>query len=439
MIHYLLLGIKLKNTADNYEPYTASIYYKIIIFWLVLNKQTINSLTIANLFIAIFTWYWSLFFKFTRRLKMDNSTKNLSSPSSDESTEDFYHGYFDMRITLILFVTYSVIVTPVAIGLLYSIIWYEHNGCDSRRTLVNRLVSPICWTCIIFFIVPQLIDLCRYFYGPYSHKLCFFNLYIKNVLPIMNMFFFTFIAIAKYFSIFVLKNPLVYMDDFWCRFICLFVVISSILIQFIYDFLPGKYTINYFICTGINPALDKNVETAIIRNYSMFGACILLLIVSVFVHFRVSLFKQKMKSSDHLMPQVYEKKTLTGGLIQLANGLFLIFHFILLLKVQSLDMTKMDVYPNYLYLYYIHMWLAPNFSLMISFLYFGRNRPMREMVFREFRYLLTGHIDVNDASQECYNLNVWIENILILSLQSSFSIKDNSNLLPSGAQKEHMK
>ena len=66
----------------------------------------------------------------------------------------------------------------------------------------------------------------------------------------------------------------------------------------------------------------------------------------------------------------------------------------------------MDVYPNYLYLYYIHMWLAPNFSLMISFLYFGRNRPMREMVFREFRYLLTGHIDVNDASQECYNINV---------------------------------
>ena len=32
LIHYLLLGIKLKNTADNYEPYTASIYYKIIIF-----------------------------------------------------------------------------------------------------------------------------------------------------------------------------------------------------------------------------------------------------------------------------------------------------------------------------------------------------------------------------------------------------------------------
>ena len=110
---------------------------------------------------------------------------------------DFYSGYFQLRPSLIFFASYSAVITPMAIGLLYFIIWFELNGPDSRRTFINRLVSPICWASIIFFLVPQNIDFFRYFYGPYSHNLCYFNLYIKNVLTVVNIFFFAFITISR--------------------------------------------------------------------------------------------------------------------------------------------------------------------------------------------------------------------------------------------------
>ena len=334
---------------------------------------------------------------------MENSTKNQSSLFSDESTEDFYHGFFQMRLSLILFASYSVIVTPIAIGFLYSIIWYEHNGSESRRTLVNQLVSPICWTCIAYIAIPQSVDFCRYFNGPHSHVLCNLNLYMKNVLTVMFMLFLICIAISKYVSIFVLKNPLVFLDDFWCRAICLWAFLISSLIQFVLDFLPGKYQLNYFICTGKNPEFDANKELKVLRHYSLLGGCILALAVSIFVRIRVSYYKKKVNSqADHLVINSFDKKLLTGDLIPITLGILSIFQLMLVYKMQTLDMTKMDVYPNYLYIYYHHFWLLPNFSLILTILYYARNQPLREMVVRELKNMLSRYSYFN----ECYSLNV---------------------------------
>jgi len=306
-----------------------------------------------------------------------------------------------MKPSLIFFATYSAVITPIAIVVLYFIIWFEHNGPDTRRTLINRLVSPICWVCIFFFVVPQSIDFLRYFNGPYSHELCYFNLFTKNVLTVMVMFFFAIITVLRYISVFMVNNRFIYLDDFWSRFICLWVTLVSIFIQSVLEYLPGKHPLNYFVCTGKNPALDTNQEANIIRNYSMVAGCIMVTFVYIFVYFKILLFQRKdVQPLAHICSP--DMKPMTDYLIVVSFILFTILHLILLFKIQSLDMTKMDVYPNYIYLYYLHLWLLPNFSIMLTLLYFARNHQLRETLMREMRSTISNIM----GSRKMYDINV---------------------------------
>ena len=176
---------------------------------------------------------------------------------SNISEEDYYHEFFHPRFSLIIISALSVILTPLVIALLYSIIWFERNCSDSKRTLINRLVSAICRTCICFFILPQSIDLFRYIYGPLPHRLCYFNLYIKNVFTIQDMVFTNAILISKYVYIFVLKNPLGFQDEFWYKFVFLWSTVFSYTSQFVLDFIPGKF--NYNLQSEIEFFNQKNI------------------------------------------------------------------------------------------------------------------------------------------------------------------------------------
>ena len=61
------------------------------------------------------------------------------------SSMDFYEGLFEVKPSLVFFVSFASVGTPVVILLLYSIIWYEYHGSDLKRTIVNRMVTHICW------------------------------------------------------------------------------------------------------------------------------------------------------------------------------------------------------------------------------------------------------------------------------------------------------
>jgi hypothetical protein len=295
---------------------------------------------------------------------------------------DFYQEYFELRPSLVLFLLYSVLTIPITISLLSYIIWFEHNGPDSRRNLINRLVSPICAVSIFYIVFPQSIDFLRYFFGPYPHLLCYFNLFMKNILVVMSLFFFTFITLSQYVSIFILRNPLGYYDDFWSRFICMWVTLGTVLIQSALDFLPGKHPVNYYVCTGKNPALDTNKETKTIRNYSIMVGCLVVIIVYIFVQIKIKLYEKNLVTAT---VGVQDKKPLTDYLIVVSYIIYAIVHVILLFKIQELDNTKMGVFPNYLYLYYNQFGSIPNFSIMLTSLYFARNHQLRKTLVREIR------------------------------------------------------
>jgi hypothetical protein len=109
---------------------------------------------------------------------------------------------------------------------------FPQNGSQNNVAFENDFLMN--------FFVCDVVDLMRYIYGPLSHNVCYFNLYVKNVSTILTIIFFNSILIFKYIFIFVLKNPLGFQDEFWTRFIYVWAITFTLLSQFVLDFIPGR-------------------------------------------------------------------------------------------------------------------------------------------------------------------------------------------------------
>jgi hypothetical protein len=65
------------------------------------------------------------------------------------------------------------------------------------------------------------------------------------------------ILVFKYIFIFVIRKPILNMDDFWVTFLNIWIIGFSFLAQGILVFFQeGAKHINFYLCTGLNPAAD---------------------------------------------------------------------------------------------------------------------------------------------------------------------------------------
>ena len=180
-----------------------------------------------------------------------------------------------------------------------------------------------------------------------------------------------------------------YHDDLFYCFICMWVTLCSIIIQFVLDFLPGKSTIGRHICTGTNPDLDIYKDMKIIRSYSLIFGGLLLFLVYTFVSIKISIFKR-----DTTIPplstaiQNLKQKPLADYIVFASIILVTLINTSVSLKIQSIDMKESHIFPNYLYLYYIHLWLFHFYSIVFLITYLIRNKPIRDSFCREVKSLL---------------------------------------------------
>jgi hypothetical protein len=70
-----------------------------------------------------------------------------------EDGQDFFSGLFENRPSKLAFVFSSIVGGLVLLPMVYSIIWYERYGSDTKRTMLNKFVSSLCWTCFEYFVV----------------------------------------------------------------------------------------------------------------------------------------------------------------------------------------------------------------------------------------------------------------------------------------------
>jgi hypothetical protein len=118
----------------------------------------------------------------------------------------------------------------------------------------------------------------------------------------------------------------------------------------------------------------------------MFLGCFFTIAVYTFVFIRIKIYKAT--GDKHLRSKILEaldKKSLTDYLITLFYIIFVCIHLVLILKINSLDSSKMHVYPNYLYVYYYNLLMISVFSITLTLLYCARNRPLRKALLRKIR------------------------------------------------------
>ena len=150
------------------------------------------------------------------------------------------------------------VLTP----LLYIIIWYEQYGSDHPRTLLNQLVTSLCWNGILHNLISIPAEIALDLCGPLSQNFCSFHFIIKNSLICHLTFMINFIILVKYISIFMLNNPTEILSDLWCFYLNILSFVFSIVSQIVFILLPGINPIGIYICNGLNP---REVKPNIIK------------------------------------------------------------------------------------------------------------------------------------------------------------------------------
>ena len=175
---------------------------------------------------------------------MTNRNGNFEQCALLFTNETFFWVAFQARASKTFAITTSGLLTFTDIALLYAAIWYERFGSDNKRTLVNRLFTSLCWTCMACVAV-SLLDIVRYSAGPPPQIICKLQLFLRTIFKAMIVLFYDAITVSRYIFIFWLKNPTAVEDSFWNLFINIRIVIGCPIYATVYSLMPGRQVI-YF-------------------------------------------------------------------------------------------------------------------------------------------------------------------------------------------------
>jgi hypothetical protein len=319
-----------------------------------------------------------------------NETGKVDNHSQALMTEDTQQD--SAKIACMIFAATAV---PIVTILLYSIIWYEHFGLDAKRTIINKLLSSALFTCIEFVIFVQLPDIARYVFGPLPKFVCLFQFIMKNATSLQILLFFDGIIVARYFYIFYLKNPAGFQDEFWNRFISIWVFAFSSISQAAFVYLPGRQPLNYYICVGKITDLEMMAPLKINSIMGLSG--VLTFFAHVVIGIKIHKFKRKVapilkntsfKERRYDFLRSIENQSLTDLTTTACNIIASFTTFILLGKQYIIKPTDVNVYPNYIYIYLLHL-VTPLLSIItLCVLYYARNAAMRKTMLREAKAFL---------------------------------------------------
>lgn len=115
----------------------------------------------------------------------------------------------------------------------------------------------------------------------------------------------------------------------------------------------------------------------------MFFATLLSIIIYIVVIIRIKIFK---KHGRHITAfDNTERKSLTGYMISVFVIVFVCLHLALVVKINTLDLSKVRKFPNYIFVYYYHLLMPSVFNSSLTILYYVRNKSLRCAVFRKLK------------------------------------------------------
>jgi len=136
------------------------------------------------------------------RLTMMNSSTVLK-----RNQELYFQGFQEAKASIWIILFTSTFICCICWILSFGIVWYERFGSDSRRTLMNKLVSSIYLSAIVEVPIIQLAEISRFFYGPYEESTCYLLTSLKNSFKWQILLLLDLVIGSRYVFGFWLKNP----------------------------------------------------------------------------------------------------------------------------------------------------------------------------------------------------------------------------------------
>ena len=206
------------------------------------------------------------------------------------------------------------------------------------------------------------------------------------------MLFLDCIMLMRYISIFWLKNPAAFQDEFWSLFANLWVVTFSWISQFVFDVMLGQDNYHIHICTGHPPILIENkskLSKAISFNNIL---RILTVLINFGIFIRIQAYKYKNPAQKDVHPRSkfswligLENKMLSDFTTNIITAICLLLIGVSQLQITFSNLADMNRYPNYLYEYFYRMIRVPLMFNLIVLILFVRNNLLRKTVLRELQ------------------------------------------------------
>ena len=219
-----------------------------------------------------------------------------------------------------------------------------------------------------------------------------FQLIFKNSIISQTILLQIGVIISRYLSVFWLKNPAAFNDDFWCRFINIWILAASIISQLVLNNLPGPLPLMFHICCGTNPNIDLKKNPPLL-NFPL--VLLLILYVTSFLVFGGKIFWYKYRSTEdgngmprNVILKSLEKQSLsdltlsTCGIFGIGSAAILYF------KIRDLDPDQWNIYPNYIFIYLAQLVIGTLSSIVVISLSYARNEVMRKVMLREAKQFL---------------------------------------------------
>jgi hypothetical protein len=316
-----------------------------------------------------------------KSLEITNTRKMFKNESAEE---DYFAPAFEngplKTSVIVLSILYLFFIIPSGLG----IIWYERFGSDLKRNLINRLLTSVCWTGLIFYAIVQPIETARYIFGPLPKSLCLFHLMYKNVLNLQTILFFDGVTVAHYFYVFGLKDPTRFKDDFWHFLVTVWVLSFGFLSQFVFVFLPGHQPISFYLCSGTDPR--SNGTDIIVKKNHIFNILVLAsLIIQVAVAIRFVIHRLKIDASTSTASHSdsFRKEIIYDVLFCLMIIVWGLIYGYLVFTLNFMDPILVNKFPNYLLIYGLHLGFPMILSSTFSIFFYSKNKQLRATIFEK--------------------------------------------------------
>jgi hypothetical protein len=292
------------------------------------------------------------------------------------------------KIIFLVISIFGILVGPPA---LYSAVWFEKYGSDNKRTLINMLFSMTSWTCIGFIIFVQIPETLRYIYGLLPYFICYTSIAMRGSFVCMFLLYIDASIITRFIFIFCLNNPAAFNDDFWFKFICIWIQGASLISQWTWHFLATYQPLSFYICTGEDPDQMLKNRPKVYGIVELFSLALnLLLYLKIYRYKKRSPIQPQTQGRfvKGLILRDVEKQSITT----LANNALGILYFgismIVAIKINNTKPEDLNKYPNNLLAHYRSL-VTPSLGIFLIILTCFLKQKYRKAIYDEVEKLVS--------------------------------------------------